>query len=278
MRTIRMLTVTVLCLFVVVSVGRNAAAGCEKDTDCKGDRVCYEGKCVAPEAAEQLTPQAAQTTSPPAQPGSLPPSSPTGPVPSSNYVPINAGAPAIPPVLAEGDDRSAVEQVLRMDVEKYHSSWRYGGRTRIPKFSDYMVYRLNRDRKRGIILAAGVGVPIFVVGAGISIPLFAVSSNMNSKCYDEDEYELDSEAWQECVDESDPPAIVGGIVAGVLGAASLTLVMIGGIKAERAKRRLSKLSQLKTTSLSSPGMEFIGLAPLADKESKVSGLVLHWAF
>lgn len=28
-------------------------AGCEKDTDCKGDRVCEAGRCVAPQAASQ---------------------------------------------------------------------------------------------------------------------------------------------------------------------------------------------------------------------------------
>ena len=32
----------VLGLILVTALG----AGCEKDTDCKGDRVCESGKCV----------------------------------------------------------------------------------------------------------------------------------------------------------------------------------------------------------------------------------------
>jgi hypothetical protein len=33
-----------------------ADAGCSKDTDCKGDRVCEEGKCVPPAGAPKSLP------------------------------------------------------------------------------------------------------------------------------------------------------------------------------------------------------------------------------
>jgi hypothetical protein len=41
-----------VALFVVVLAGceqpQQAAAGCGKDTDCKGDRLCESGRCVSP--------------------------------------------------------------------------------------------------------------------------------------------------------------------------------------------------------------------------------------
>ena len=40
--------------------------GCQKDTDCKGDRICNKGECVSP--------------APPSQPASTPPGSTSGPV------------------------------------------------------------------------------------------------------------------------------------------------------------------------------------------------------
>jgi len=35
-------------LFACDRLGASASAGCSKDTDCKGDRVCQSGQCVAP--------------------------------------------------------------------------------------------------------------------------------------------------------------------------------------------------------------------------------------
>jgi hypothetical protein len=46
MRTHRVILLAVLSLVVVTSAGRNAVAGCEKDTDCKGKRICVKGECV----------------------------------------------------------------------------------------------------------------------------------------------------------------------------------------------------------------------------------------
>jgi hypothetical protein len=68
---------SLICGFVCVAlfvatgaVSLRAAAGCEKDTDCKGDRICYEGACVASEVAEErervkLQPAAPAASAPP---------------------------------------------------------------------------------------------------------------------------------------------------------------------------------------------------------------------
>ncbi len=50
--------------------------GCKKDTDCKGDRVCQDGRCVAPAQPSEIPPPpppAALPTPPPAPPPAPPP-------------------------------------------------------------------------------------------------------------------------------------------------------------------------------------------------------------
>jgi len=39
-----------------------------------------------------------------------------------------------------------------------------------------------------------------------------------------------------------------------------------------------KVAEMSTTALREPRLEFVGLAPLPDMESKLSGLALHLAF
>jgi hypothetical protein len=51
MTTIRRISLDVLFLVVIVFAGKNALAGCEKDTDCKADRVCFKGECMTAEGA-----------------------------------------------------------------------------------------------------------------------------------------------------------------------------------------------------------------------------------
>jgi hypothetical protein len=41
--------------------------GCNKDTDCKGDRICISGQCVAPQQQEQFQPPPQQQQPPPQQ-------------------------------------------------------------------------------------------------------------------------------------------------------------------------------------------------------------------
>lgn len=56
------------------------AAGCAKDTDCKGDRVCAKGECVEPAAT------AAPTAGP------IPTAA--GPIPTAAVAPVGTGGPA----------------------------------------------------------------------------------------------------------------------------------------------------------------------------------------
>lgn len=50
---------------------RVEATGCQRDTDCKGDRVCVRGSCSEPRAARSKTPVHPQPQQP-VQPGALP--------------------------------------------------------------------------------------------------------------------------------------------------------------------------------------------------------------
>jgi hypothetical protein len=59
---------TVAALFVVALVGCDGprvtateAAGCSKDTDCKGDRICENARCTAPPATAANVPAAGTT-------------------------------------------------------------------------------------------------------------------------------------------------------------------------------------------------------------------------
>jgi hypothetical protein len=130
MQAIRGIFLGVLSLIITLSAGKNAVAGCEKDTDCKGDRVCFEGKCMTPEgAAEKAAVPAAAT------PGVAPasPSSPTpgvAPAPPAsgvaapaNYPPQPGGAP--PQLnLAEIDYRQVawtLKTPLRDEYEDYRT-------------------------------------------------------------------------------------------------------------------------------------------------------------
>jgi hypothetical protein len=94
--------------FVLLSAAK-ASAQCTKDTDCKGDRVCEDGKCTSP---------AALPPAPPPPPGSS--AETPAPVPDSTAPPAAspAGTPAattpsaVPPAAAE-PPRSSIAQEER---------------------------------------------------------------------------------------------------------------------------------------------------------------------
>ena len=44
-------------VFALCALPLAAHAGCDKDTDCKGDRICVNGQCVTPAAAPVIAPQ-----------------------------------------------------------------------------------------------------------------------------------------------------------------------------------------------------------------------------
>jgi hypothetical protein len=59
MTSLRMVTAALLFAFMLAPAP--AWAGCEKDTDCKGDRVCENGACVAPSGARMQRERRART-------------------------------------------------------------------------------------------------------------------------------------------------------------------------------------------------------------------------
>ena len=91
------------------------SAGCDKDTDCKGDRVCEDGKCVAP--APIATPA---TQAPPP----MPPPQETRRVPLGGAAPCRSPdekrgplgvapcPPATPPAAAENTGDSPIPPPL----------------------------------------------------------------------------------------------------------------------------------------------------------------------
>jgi len=84
-----------------------AHAGCTKDTDCKGDRVCDAGKCTSP-------PEGAQAT-PPATDGAAPAPAPaTAPVAPTTAAPPQQVAPTPPAATAPlGQDEPQVRRRSR---------------------------------------------------------------------------------------------------------------------------------------------------------------------
>ena len=52
-----------LSAIMSVCVTRVAAAGCESDAQCKGDRICVDGSCVSPDAPAPAEPAAAEPAS-----------------------------------------------------------------------------------------------------------------------------------------------------------------------------------------------------------------------
>ncbi len=55
-----------LATFLAIGISRPAEAGCDKDTDCKGDRICEAGACVSP--PQTPAPAATPTPAPEAAP------------------------------------------------------------------------------------------------------------------------------------------------------------------------------------------------------------------
>lgn len=88
----------------------SAAAGCAKDTDCKGDRICERGVCTAPAAASppsaEARPPAAEEQAP--SPAATRPAPPAGPPERITGRQVDAVAP---PQLA---GRLTPEEVDRM--------------------------------------------------------------------------------------------------------------------------------------------------------------------
>lgn len=81
--------------------GDRAGDGCDKDTDCKGDRVCQDGTCKEPAPKQAALPPPAPPP-PPAAPAPAPPPAAPVPLPPPLQPPPGGGSngPAQPPTLA----------------------------------------------------------------------------------------------------------------------------------------------------------------------------------
>ncbi len=88
-----------------------AQAGCSNDTDCKGERICEEGRCVAPPVAATSTPPPAPPPTPPRAPLATDSASPTPPDESYPRVVRRAGEVC---VQTRGDD-GRLEESCRAD-------------------------------------------------------------------------------------------------------------------------------------------------------------------
>ena len=72
-------------------------AQCTKDVDCKGERICQDGNCVAPPPGAAAPPPAASsetTPAPPAAPGAAPATAPLPPAAASYQAPVAGDVPA----------------------------------------------------------------------------------------------------------------------------------------------------------------------------------------
>lgn len=93
-------TWAVIAALAVVLGATEARAGCSKDTDCKGDRICHEGVCAYPSSVRPAAtpdqppppPPLDQPPPPPAQPPPLPPATSTPPPPPPPPPPQQAPA------------------------------------------------------------------------------------------------------------------------------------------------------------------------------------------
>jgi hypothetical protein len=109
-----MVRLRLLCFAAFVTVGLSSSvlagcgsrsSGCDKDTDCKGDRVCVKGACVTEAKKEPAAPAKQQGLAPAAplpQPAAAPvPTTPPGEL-AADGMPVEIPAPgSAPPSVAE---------------------------------------------------------------------------------------------------------------------------------------------------------------------------------
>jgi hypothetical protein len=261
MRTIRVPVLGVLAAFLLAASSASAqqtatTAGCVPE--CRSGYVCIEGACVSacnpPCTGDQTcTPE-----------GQCVPNA-TTPATSAFPITVMTASSAAQPIV---DDRAEVEAAVGGSVEDAHTNWLHSKTTRYPKFSDYMYDSYRGKKTTGVILAAAVGPGVFAIGGVISGVLFSRGSITMDACGDS----------SFCKDVAKRYYVGGAVIAGIMGAASITVVIIGSVAAKRNGDRLQKIGAIHTMALAEPRLEFVGFAPLTDEESKLSGLALQWKF
>ena len=261
MRTIRVPVLVVLAAFLLAASSASAqqtatAAGCVPE--CRSGYVCIEGACVS---ACNPPCTGDQTCTPEGQ------CVPNATTPATNAFPITVmtASSAAQPIV---DDRAEVEAAVGGSVEDAHTNWLHSKTTRYPKFSDYMYNSYRGKRTTGLILAAAVGPGVFVIGGVVSAVLFARAGSTTDACGDSGV----------CQDVAKRYSTGGAVIAGIMGTASITVVIIGSVAMKRNGDLMQKVGAIRTMALAEPRFEFVGFAPLTDEESKLSGLALQWKF
>lgn len=174
-----------------------AGAGCEKDTDCKGDRVCESGKCVAPAVPPPL-PVAAPVDSPPpivpAPPSMPPPEQNTRRVPLGGTAPtpqtraVDRASEPQPSSVAPGPERVPLPSVAPPNAERCEEPLDADGRLK-PEcrvVSEPSPVKTRRSRKNSNAVeeepvARAVGLIGIMYGAmfggGAAVPAFAFTGS-----------------------------------------------------------------------------------------------------
>ena len=113
-----------IIVFIVVFWSASAAAQCTKDSECKGDRICENGRCVSPNALPQATQPPPPPTPPPAiapppEPPPPPPAEPEQPRPSRRPVGSSVTDAATDESPPQAQERTfSPEQLRRMRKEQ----------------------------------------------------------------------------------------------------------------------------------------------------------------
>lgn len=143
-----------VALWVSTSV---AHAQCTMDTECKGERVCEEGKCVAPAAV------------------SLPPAPPAAPAPAE-AAPAPVSVPASPPAPAPAPEKPKMRRhstgmmvggivMVSMSPLALFMAGVYGLANAVCSYDCEGYETTAKVSLISAVVLAGVGIPMIVVGA-----------------------------------------------------------------------------------------------------------------
>lgn len=212
-----------------------ARAQCTKDTDCKGDRICEEGKCTSPSA---VTP-APTPVPPPAPPATAP-----APPPVPEAPPVAHAAPEAPeaPPPDEAPPRSSGPR----DAQELYALGSAPPAATAPLAEDEPV----RRRRNAPLMVTGIVMlsvtPVALLGA-----LAARNAQVDCDRELQEDYPghilPESERYRaERCDDYSASVYVLGIGGAVLGAVGIPLIFYGGARVEDPKPRAVQLTPWAT--------------------------------
>jgi hypothetical protein len=227
----------ILALLLVTAMASPARADCTKDTDCKGDRICDAGRCVAPkpqacskdtdcagsevcdhDQCTDLTSAAAPSVAAPVPPPLPPPPAPVAAPPQSALPALPAPTGTVPVTIEGIRNRSATVDGMPCTMPCTMQL--------APGMHELSTHRLNSFRfsvgTMPVILElkrAGSGVLIFgAVMTGIGGILAAAGSAVTPTCDD----------YGDCNDDAQTALYVAGGTSATLG---LIMVIAGAANA-----------------------------------------------